>query len=144
MKKMVKCDMCGREMRTAPGCDERFAYILLKGKIYERIRTSSNDVCQNGRCGDCGSTPGHLHHPECDMERCPRCGGQLISCGCAGNTMISEIIGTSFELEARRGFKPDIKPYKKGANPVFPYSNLKEGDILYGKVHPPKLYGRRK
>jgi hypothetical protein len=34
--------------------------------------------------------------------------------------------------------------YKKGANPVFPYSNLKEGDILYGKVHPPKLYGRRK
>lgn len=32
-----------------------------------------------------------------------------------------------------------FKPYKKGANPIFPYSNLTEKDILYGKVYPPKL-----
>lgn len=34
------------------------------------------------RCHDCNIAPGGKHHPGCDMERCPKCGGQLISCGC--------------------------------------------------------------
>lgn len=35
-------------------------------------------------CGDCGAEPGELHAMECDLEVCPCCGGQLISCGCRG------------------------------------------------------------
>jgi hypothetical protein len=35
-------------------------------------------------CHDCGAREGELHKLRgCDMERCPFCGGQLISCGCA-------------------------------------------------------------
>lgn len=33
-------------------------------------------------CHDCGAQPGEYHVPTCDMERCPRCRGQVITCGC--------------------------------------------------------------
>jgi len=34
------------------------------------------------RCHDCDIEEGQLHKLGCDMERCPNCLGQLISCGC--------------------------------------------------------------
>jgi len=34
------------------------------------------------RCYDCNCKEGEIHHLGCDMESCPWCGGQLITCGC--------------------------------------------------------------
>lgn len=36
-------------------------------------------------CHDCGVKEGQLHKLGCDMEQCPKCDGQLISCGCFPN-----------------------------------------------------------
>ncbi len=35
-----------------------------------------------GHCPDCGSRPGEVHDFGCDVEECPSCHQQLISCGC--------------------------------------------------------------
>jgi|SRR5580698_1748734 hypothetical protein len=33
-------------------------------------------------CHDCRAIKGEFHVPSCDVEQCPGCGGQLLSCDC--------------------------------------------------------------
>lgn len=44
------------------------------------------DEMQAERCPDCHANPGQLHEWDCDVEQCPSCGGQLISCSCGDET----------------------------------------------------------
>ena len=36
-------------------------------------------------CHDCEATEGQYHVRGCDVERCPACRRQMITCGCAGD-----------------------------------------------------------
>lgn len=61
---------------------------LIKGKLYDPILFGDEDedwgssIGENPTCGDCGCHVGEQHKPNCDIERCPACGGQMLSCNC--------------------------------------------------------------
>jgi hypothetical protein len=64
--------------------------IQIEGAWYDRIRYGSasmwlevNPTYAAAPCHDCDAVAGQFHVPDCDMEQCPRCNWQLISCGCA-------------------------------------------------------------
>ena len=65
-------------------CEENscsYHYVKLDGKIYPRINTYFNigEICR-----DCIilNRRGNYHHFGCEMEMCPRCRKQLLSCDC--------------------------------------------------------------
>ena len=74
------CPDCKQRMLKADGC--LFPYITIEGKDYKRIKYGDDGMDNGRRCHDCGCKPGHIHHLGCDMETCPQCGLQLISCEC--------------------------------------------------------------
>lgn len=60
----------------------------INGKLYNPIKMGDPDdwyeyeTDPNTTCGDCGVMLGEQHLGGCDIERCPACHGQLISCEC--------------------------------------------------------------
>ena len=51
-------------------------------EVNKKMSEKINKVLKEGICHDCNAKEGQLHVLGCDMEICPACGGQLISCGC--------------------------------------------------------------
>lgn len=82
---MSVCDTCGHEMLSGVSC--LHTRLILEGKLFDRIHFGAEPVemmhPRTDPCHDCRVDRGGYHHSGCDWEHCPRCGGQLISCGCA-------------------------------------------------------------
>jgi len=79
---MVMGQDCNREMLLAASCGARL--VELAGERDERLpyRPPGSQRDLASRCHDCGIRPGGFHHFGSDMDRCPRCGGQLCCCSC--------------------------------------------------------------
>lgn len=75
---MAVCTDCKQDMLTVTECT--WQLIQVDGQFF--LRSTERFDEQNGKCHDCNVVHGNVHHYGCDVERCPKCGGQLISCEC--------------------------------------------------------------
>ena len=78
---MAMCQWCRGEMTAVASCtvvalhrDGRPIGMVPWGREF--------GWSARARCQDCGVMPSRFHHPGCDVQECPLCGRQLLSCGC--------------------------------------------------------------
>src|SRR4051812_42963663 len=78
------CEACGRRFSVECG----ITTVDLAGETFDRIPLGRETADwwmgrqPDTECHDCSAATGQRHHVGCDMEQCPRCGDQALTCEC--------------------------------------------------------------
>jgi hypothetical protein len=80
------CKACHQDMADCEKEDGNVTCLVpvieIDGHQYRRSKYHFGE--EWGRCHDCEIKHGGIHHAFCDVEKCPVCDDQLISCDCKG------------------------------------------------------------
>ena len=83
---MSSCRVCEQEMQDNVSCSLPIFTDFPDGIPRERLRFGQEPEdwgAKSGKpCSDCGCPPDGFHHLGCDVEHCPLCKEQLLTCDC--------------------------------------------------------------
>lgn len=80
---MAVCRLCEQEMTTAASCTVDVLHVAGHPVALIAFGAEPGVPTFCLRCDDCGVARGGQHHLGCDMQRCPLCRGQLVTCYCS-------------------------------------------------------------
>jgi hypothetical protein len=139
------CEFCHLDISKVVSCT--VTELKINGLAYDRIvRENSEGYDSYGECHDCGIIYGGIHHLGCDMEKCPSCKLQLISCPCDHNYHIWD--SENFQKSApeipwnsisdnteKRILLNKMVAKRRGVPPAVCEMCYKEGTIQEGEIH---------
>ena len=103
--------------------------LLIKGKLYEPIKVGDPGDWYEGRpdsvCVDCGAKYGEQHLPNCDIERCPARGGQLITCNCG---VVYDVSDNASDAEINKLIE------KQRQESTLFHADKESGEVKYGRL----------
>jgi len=85
---VVSCWLCEREMGEQ---ECLYDHVVINGEEYQRVRVVKSPFYEGEPNCECGCEIGEVHHVGCDLEDCPRCGGQFLGCAmCADGCEVED------------------------------------------------------
>ncbi|KKM93640.1 hypothetical protein LCGC14_1206270 [marine sediment metagenome] len=94
---MARCSECQKEISDPKTESCLLDVIQIDDVFYHRSTFHFQEP--SGRCLHCGIVHGKVHHFGCDVEQCPKCGLQVIGCGCVNDDNVGLFFISAVEGE---------------------------------------------